>query len=102
MMAMIHYKLPLDADVDKDIIEWINQFHRTKKGEMVRHAIRYYMAILEDGETIKFPNVNQHQANSIVHSNDDVKSQQDTKKLSQTEVHRKERKKPRLNMDALK
>jgi predicted transcriptional regulator len=52
---MIHYKLPLDEEVDADILQWINKFHRTKKGEMVRHAIRYYMAVLEEGETIKFP-----------------------------------------------
>jgi hypothetical protein len=55
-MATQHYKLPYDDEHDKDIIDWINSFSRNKKGEMVRHAIRYYMSQLEEGEAIKFPN----------------------------------------------
>lgn len=57
-MAGIHYKLPLDEEVDKDIIDWIDNLPRMKKGEMVRHAIRYYMTVLGEGEMIKFPNIN--------------------------------------------
>ena len=55
-MTNVHYKLPLDDEIDKDIIDWIDSLPRMKKGEMIRHAIRYYMAELEEGETIKFPN----------------------------------------------
>lgn len=86
-MSSSHYKLPLDEDVDKDIMDWINSFHRTKKGEMVRHAIRYYMSVLEEGETIKFPN---------------MPSREVERKLPQAVQNKKERKRPQLNADSLK
>lgn len=54
-MSLTHYKLPLDEQFDKDIIDWINKFSRNKKGEMVRHAVRYYMEQSGEGESIKFP-----------------------------------------------
>jgi predicted transcriptional regulator len=90
-MSMTHYKLPIDTDVDKDIVDWINSFHRTKKGEMVRHAIRYYMAILEEGETIKFPSSSESRVKSVA-----------DKQVSQQAVNRRERKRPVMNSDALK
>ena len=65
-MSQTHYKLPIDEIVDKDIIDWINSFPRNKKGEMVRHAIRYYMSQLGEGETIKFPSNTQSQTKEIV------------------------------------
>lgn len=43
-MAKTHYKLPYDTEIDSDIRDWIEQFDRTQKGEMVRRAIRFYMA----------------------------------------------------------
>lgn len=97
-MSMTHYKLPLDTDVDKDIMDWINQFHRTKKGEMVRHAIRYYMSILEEGETIKFPSMASN--NRVQQPVAETKSS--VSMVDQKQKHRKERKKPVLNMDAIK
>lgn len=88
-MAITHYKLPIDTDVDKDILDWINSFPRMKKGEMVRHAIRYYISELEEGETIKFPSNN----NSVKENNDEN---------TQSPEKKKKRKKPQLNIDALK
>lgn len=43
-MANKHYKLPLDDVMDTDITDWIEEIPRTKKGEVIRYAIRYYMA----------------------------------------------------------
>lgn len=43
-MANKHYKLPLDDVMDKDITDWIESMPRTKKGEVIRYALRYYMA----------------------------------------------------------
>lgn len=54
-MALTHYRLPLDEEFDKDIIKWINGFSRTKKGEMVRHAIRYYLEQTGESKSIQFP-----------------------------------------------
>lgn len=88
-MTRIHYKLPIDTEVDKDIHDWINSFHRTKKGEMVRHAIRYYMSILEEGETIVFPEAKK--ANTKEPSAE-----------TQQEKNRSERVRPKLNMQAFK
>ncbi|MFA2720665.1 hypothetical protein [Bacillus paranthracis] len=90
-MSQTHYKLPLDTEVDEDIIKWINKFHRNKKGEMVRHAIRYYMAILDEGEMIKFPSASGSKATVA-----------DNKDNTQQAKNRKERVKPTLNPNALK
>lgn len=90
-MSQIHYKLPLDTEIDADIIEWINQYHRTKKGEMVRHAIRYYMSIQGEGEAIKFPT-----------SISTKTTAKETVPMTQKDKNRKERQKPALNRDALK
>jgi hypothetical protein len=87
-MAQTHYKLPIDDEVDKDILDWINSFHRTKKGEMVRHAIRYYMAELEEGEAIKFPS-----------SSPRV---QKVKVTTQSENNKSERRRPKFENNALK
>lgn len=85
-MGMTHYKLPIDDDVDKDILDWINSFHRTKKGEMVRHAIRYYMAELEEGENIKFPNASNRRSETS----------------SQSAKNKEERKRPKLSPSSFK
>lgn len=90
-MAGIHYKLPLDEEVDKDIIEWIDNLPRMKKGEMVRHAIRYYMTVLGEGEMIKFPNVN---TGTIVNQGNAPKSEQNNKP--------REKIAPSFNRDAMK
>lgn len=49
-----YYKLPMDKEYDKDIVEWIGQFKKGKRAEMVRLAIRYYMA--NEGTSYSFPN----------------------------------------------
>lgn len=54
-MARAVYKLPYDDEVDSDLHEFINSLPRTKKAEIMRHAIRFYMANLEEGELIKLP-----------------------------------------------
>lgn len=89
-MAQTHYKLPIDDEVDKDIVDWINSFPRNKKGEMVRHAIRYYMSELDEGETIKFP------------SSPSKRVVDKPRENSQSSQNKKERKRPSLNSDALK
>ena len=54
-MADTFYKLPLDTDADKDLLDWINSFPRNKKAEVVRHALRYYKSQLKEGETFIMP-----------------------------------------------
>lgn len=54
-MAKMVYKLPYDDEVDSDIHAFINSLPRTKKAEIMRHAIRFYMANLDEGELIKMP-----------------------------------------------
>lgn len=87
-----HYKLPYDDEHDKDIIDWINSFGRNKKGEMVRHAIRYYMSQLEEGESIKFPDSPSNNANQVVRSKPVVEQ----RKPSQAEVNKRERQRPSI------
>ncbi len=95
-MSQTHYKLPLDSEVDKDIIDWIAGIPRTKKGELVRHAIRYYMEILgeEEGSAIKFPSVSKTGQST-------PKKQVDTSN-DQPSTAKKDRIRPKLNTDALK
>lgn len=57
-MSKVVYKLPYDDEVDSDIHEFINSLPRTKKAEIMRHAIRFYMANLSEGELIKLPTGN--------------------------------------------
>ena len=54
-MTKMVYKLPYDDEVDSDIHDFINSLPRTKKAEIMRHAIRFYMANLDEGELIKLP-----------------------------------------------
>lgn len=91
-MAGIHYKLPLDDEIDKDIIDWIDNLPRMKKGEMVRHAIRYYMAVLGEGEMIKFPNA----SNTVVRQSEEKALPDEPKKTQ------KEKVRPVFNPDAIK
>ena len=50
-----HYKLPLDEDYDQDIITWINAINRSKKAEVIRHALRFYKSFLKEGEMFIMP-----------------------------------------------
>lgn len=43
-MANKIYQLQYDDDIDADIHDFIEQFPRNRKAEMVRHAIRYYLS----------------------------------------------------------
>lgn len=95
-MSQTHYKLPVDTEVDKDILEWINSFPRNKKGEMVRHAIRYYMAELGEGETIKFP-----QSSNVVKIKPTNKRDDNSDEVTKNREERK-RKKPAILPSAIK
>lgn len=43
------YKLPLDDELDKDIIDWIASFPRNRKTVMVRDVLRAHI----NGETLQ-------------------------------------------------
>lgn len=43
MMTDKVYQLPYDDVLDKDIHEWLKSLPRSRKAEMVRNAIRYYL-----------------------------------------------------------
>lgn len=51
-MTDVQYKLPLDGTADKDLIDWINTIPRSKKAEVIRHALRFYKSHLVEGETL--------------------------------------------------
>ncbi|PEJ99860.1 hypothetical protein [Bacillus toyonensis] len=51
------YKLPLEKDTDVDILEWINKIPRNKKAEVIRHAIRFYMSHLKEGQLFYYPSL---------------------------------------------
>jgi hypothetical protein len=56
-MADMIYKLPLDEATDNDLITWLNKLPRNKKAEVVRHALRFYMSHLKEGEIFIMPTV---------------------------------------------
>ncbi|EJL1640151.1 hypothetical protein NL868_001329 [Shigella flexneri] len=37
------YQFPYDTELDKDIHEWLKKLPRSRKAEMVRNAIRFYL-----------------------------------------------------------
>jgi hypothetical protein len=47
-------QLPLDLDLDRDIIDWIASKPRNRRNETLRRAIRDYMA-RERGEVVSPP-----------------------------------------------
>ena len=49
------YKLPLDVEHDQDLIQWIDSLGRTKKAEVIRHALRLYKNQLGEGEIFYYP-----------------------------------------------
>jgi hypothetical protein len=57
-MADVIYKLPLDESTDGDLINWINKLPRSKKAEVIRHALRFYISHLKEGEIFIMPSVN--------------------------------------------
>jgi hypothetical protein len=42
-MASKIYQLQYDDKIDKDIDEWLKSLPRSRKAEMVRNAIRFYL-----------------------------------------------------------
>jgi hypothetical protein len=42
-MANKIYQLQYDDEIDRDIHEWLNSLPRSRKAEMVRTAIRFYL-----------------------------------------------------------
>jgi hypothetical protein len=42
-MASKIYQLQYDDEIDRDIHEWLNSLPRSRKAEMVRNAIRFYL-----------------------------------------------------------
>lgn len=42
-MADKVYQLPYDDEIDKDISDWLNSLPRSRKAELVRNAIRFYL-----------------------------------------------------------
>lgn len=53
------YRLPLDKQIDKDLIDWLDSFPSKKKAEIVRYALRYYIGQLKDHEIFKLSHANQ-------------------------------------------
>lgn len=75
------YKLPLDEDVDRDLLTWINSLPRNKKAEVVRHALRFYKSQLKEGETFIMPSsVSQDTSNTLSSNPDPVPETKPKKK----------------------
>lgn len=47
------YRLPLDREIDRDIIDWLGSFPNKRKAEAVRYALRFYIGQLKDHELFK-------------------------------------------------
>lgn len=63
---MAIYKLSLDDEMDKDILDFINSFPRMRKSEVVRQAIREYMSKAEGGTVATLPPNPRIQAGNLV------------------------------------
>jgi hypothetical protein len=68
-MADSFYKIPLDDMVDKDLLDWIAEIPRNKKAEVIRHAIRFYISHLKDGELFYYTPPTLPNTNEVVESN---------------------------------
>lgn len=51
-MANKVYQLQYDDTIDRDIHEWLQSLPRSRKAEMVRNAIRHYLAAAGQGTVI--------------------------------------------------
>lgn len=51
-MADKVYQLPYDDVIDKDIHEWLLSLPRSRKGELVRNALRFYIQSTQNGNVI--------------------------------------------------
>lgn len=54
-MADQLYQLPYDDEIDKDIHEWLKGLKRSRKAEIVRHAIRFYLTSTGNNPYICMP-----------------------------------------------
>jgi hypothetical protein len=61
-MANKIYQMQYDDEIDRDIAEWLNSLPRSRKAEMVRNAIRFYLyATGEQKAIVPFAPVQQSQ-----------------------------------------
>lgn len=51
-MADKVYQLPYDDVIDKDIHDWLQGLPRSRKGELVRNALRFYIQASQHGNMI--------------------------------------------------
>jgi hypothetical protein len=54
-MANKIYQLQYDDEIDRDIHEWLNSLPRSRKAEMVRTAIRFYLHATKGSSTPIIP-----------------------------------------------
>lgn len=54
-MARKYWQLPYDESLDADIVQWLESMPRDRKWEMVRTAMRYYMAATAESQTPYIP-----------------------------------------------
>jgi hypothetical protein len=54
-MANKIYQLQYDDEIDRDIHEWLNSLPRSRKAEMVRNAIRFYLHATKGSPTPIIP-----------------------------------------------
>lgn len=46
------YQLPYDEEIDKDIHQWLNSLPRSRKAELVRNALRFYINATQGGANV--------------------------------------------------
>jgi len=49
--------MPYDETIDADIVKWMESLPKDRKAEMVRTAIRYYMAATGDNPRVFIPEI---------------------------------------------
>lgn len=51
-MADKVYQLPYDDEIDKDIYDWLQSLPRSRKAELVRNALRFYIQATQEGNPV--------------------------------------------------
>lgn len=51
-MADKVYQLPYDDEIDKDIYNWLQSLPRSRKAELVRNALRFYIQATQEGNPV--------------------------------------------------
>ena len=80
------YQLQYDSVIDRDIHEWLSELPRSRKAEMVRNAIRFYLHATTGGKTPIIPVV-------------PVATSEETPAEQQAEQPKRNRKRPALPKD---